>query len=296
MQTPPFTAEAALIAVHQACPRVGLDPDDARLLRLGQNALFTLADGRTIVRVARSVDLLDRVTREIDTARWLADTGFPAVRLTPGVPQPVEAAGRLVTFWHRATDTGQPATTADLGRLLRELHALPAPGFPLKPFDPLVAIPERFTQARGVDEGDLAFLRDLAARVGERYRALEFTTPHGFIHGDAHRNNLLVTPDGVVLLDFDWVATGPREWDLLPTAVATQRFGLPADQYAAFCAAYGRDVIDWDGYPTLRAVREVTMTTWLMQNIGESPDVEQEFRLRVRSLREGDHDQRWRAF
>jgi aminoglycoside phosphotransferase (APT) family kinase protein len=292
----PFSADAGLAALRDACAQVGLDPAGAELLRLGQNALFTLADGKIVVRVARSVDLVDRVTREVDTARWLAEADFPAVRLVPDLPQPIEAAGRLVTFWQKADDTGREATTTDLGRILRDLHALPEPSFPLKTFNPLIAIPERFTHVRGVDAEDLAYLESLAEQVGSQYRALCFGTPQGFIHGDAHRSNLIVTPDQVLLADFDWVARGPREWDLTPTAVAAQRFGLPEKDYAAFADAYGRDVLAWTGYPTLRAVREVTMTTWLMQNVTESPEIHAEFRLRVRCLREGDHDQRWRAF
>jgi Ser/Thr protein kinase RdoA (MazF antagonist) len=54
------------------------------------------------------------------------------------------------------------------------------------------------------------------------------------IHGDAHRSNLRATASGVLLSDFDVVAFGPREWDLTPTALAADRFGLPGDEYATF--------------------------------------------------------------
>ena len=38
----------------------------------------------------------------------------------------------------------------------------------------------------------------------------------------------------------------------------------------------------------LRAARELGMTTWLAQNIGESREIADEVGLRVASLREGD--------
>src|SRR6266496_3383950 len=48
--------------------------------------------------------------------------------------------------------------------------------------------------------------------------------------GNAHTRNLLTDHGRVVLLDFESSAIGPREWDLLdllPTAIATDRYGLP---------------------------------------------------------------------
>jgi hypothetical protein len=46
----------------------------------------------------------------------------------------------------------------------------------------------------------------------------------------------------------------------------------------------------------LREVRELTMTTWIMQNTGESPAIADEFALRVASLREGDFGRAWNFF
>ena len=44
----------------------------------------------------------------------------------------------------------------------------------------------------------------------------------------------------------------------------------PEEQYQEFAAVYGFDVRTWAGYPVLREIRELTMTTWIMQNVGES--------------------------
>jgi thiamine kinase-like enzyme len=114
-------------------------------------------------------------------------------------------------------------------------------------------------------------------------------------HGDAHTKNLLTDHGQVVLIDFEAAALGPREWDLLPTSIAVPRYGLPEQHYQEF-AAYGFDVRSWPGYPVLREIRELTMTTWIMQNVQESPQIAAEFALRVSSLREGDRDRAWHFF
>jgi len=91
-------------------------------------------------------------------------------------------------------------------------------------------------------------------------------------------------------------AVGPREWDLLPTSIAVPRYGLPEQEYQEFAAAYGFDVRSWPGYPVLREIREMTMTTWIMQNVRESPQIAAEFAVRVASLRERDCERAWNFF
>ena len=100
----------------------------------------------------------------------------------------------------------------------------------------------------------------------------------------------------MVLLDFETAAFGPREWDLMPTAIAVERYGLPEARYREFAAVYGFDVRGWAGYPVLREIRQLNMTTWIMQNIGESAAAAAEFALRVSSLRERDFERAWNFF
>src|SRR4051812_3865181 len=51
---------------------------DARLLALGENAVF--AAGDLVVKVGRDAELLDRARRELAVAVWLAEQDVPAVR------------------------------------------------------------------------------------------------------------------------------------------------------------------------------------------------------------------------
>jgi thiamine kinase-like enzyme len=148
----------------------------------------------------------------------------------------------------------------------------------------------------GVSSEDLDLLRERCAVLTERFRTLDFALPAGPIHGDAHTGNLLTDHGEVVLLDFEAVAVGPREWDLMPTAIAYERFGLAGERYREFADVYGFDVRTWAGYPVLRAIRELTMTTWLMQNVGEDPAIAAEFALRVDSIRKGDLSRAWTPF
>jgi hypothetical protein len=290
-----FSAESAVRALALSCEDAGLDGADARLVRMGENAIYALPRENVVARIARSVVLIDRVQRELNLGNWLAALGYPAVRPADMGKQPIEVEGRLVTFWDLVPHVDGEASPADLGILLREFHALPPPPFALPRFDPFSAVPQRLAEPGDAPPQDVALLAERYRVLSAAYQATEFPTPFGLIHGDAHRGNVLMSPDGPLLSDFDVVAYGPREWDLTPTAFAVDRFGLPYEAYVSFAEAYGRDVREWPGFAVLGGIREITMTTWLMQLYGVSDAHAAEFRLRVNALREGNHDELWHA-
>ncbi|WP_019890552.1 phosphotransferase enzyme family protein [Streptomyces purpureus] len=295
----PFTEAAAAHALRTALDTINAPhPGDLELLRLGENALFASPAHGVVYRVARSDALTAKVEKELATARWLVSYGFPALPPRDELPQPVSAAGRLVTFWEYVAPAPRTPELVDLAALLRELHALPDPAFPVPVLNPFPLMRERLETARGtqVAAEDVAFLGAACDETESAFRDLVAEDPAvGLVHGDAHRGNLLHRGDRVLLIDYEAVALGPRAWDLLPTATAVDRFGLPSAEYAAFCAAYGADVTVHSGYRTLRAVRELGMTTWLMQNVPHSPAAAHEFAVRMESLRKGDHAARWHA-
>jgi aminoglycoside phosphotransferase (APT) family kinase protein len=210
--------------------------------------------------------------------------------------QPLLVDGRPVSFWHTVTGGEPKPTHMDLAQLLAGFHGLGECPCELAGFEPLESVRRRVAKADEVAAVDRDFLSARCDEVAEQLRNLKFALPVGPIHGDAHTRNLLTDHGQVVLLDYDAVAIGPREWDLLPTAIAVDRYRLPEEQYAEFAEAYGFDVRAWEGYRVLRGVRELTMTTWIMQNVGESPAVAAEFALRVASLREGDSAREWNFF
>lgn len=54
------------------------------------------------------------------------------------------------------------------------------------------------------------------------------------IDGQAEVGNVLLRAGEPVLIDFERAATGPREWDLIDTAVTVARFGLAEQRYRDF--------------------------------------------------------------
>jgi hypothetical protein len=72
-------------ALQHACAIAGLDAGDARLLRLGSNAVYRLRDP-VVARVSRPGADFDHARRTVAVARWLESAGYPAVRVV-GVEQ-----------------------------------------------------------------------------------------------------------------------------------------------------------------------------------------------------------------
>jgi Ser/Thr protein kinase RdoA (MazF antagonist) len=292
-----FSSLAALSTLREACQRAGFSSSHAELLRFGENAIYQLADAPVVVRIGRSAERVRRVERELCAARWLAAAGVPAVHVYEDVEhQPLLVDGHPVSFWHSVTG-GDPAPThVDLARLLVSFHTLGDSPCDLPSFDPLRSIESRLARANDVPSADRDFLLARCTDLHAQLEGLTFALPRGPIHGDAHTKNLLTDRGQVVLLDFESVATGPREWDLLPTVIAVDRYSLPEEEYRDFADTYGFDVRTWTGYPVLREVRELTMTTWIMQNVGESRAITDEFALRVACLRERDSNRAWNFF
>ncbi|MFF3356788.1 phosphotransferase family protein [Streptomyces sp. NPDC002917] len=289
-----FTAASAARAAAAACRKAGLPFEQARLLRLGENAIYALPAQNAVVRVARSAEMMDKVATELTVSRWLIDQGFPAAAPLNELPQPVQADGRLVTFWEYVPPSATAPLLSDLAALLHQLHALPDPGFPLPALDPFPIMRRRLEHASGIEQRDVEFLVEACDLSEAEFRRIVTTAPASLIHGDAHSGNLLVRGKRVLLIDFEAVATGPSGWDLIPTATAVDRFGLSRTEYQQFTHVYGRDITQWDGYEQLRSIQELGMTTWLMQNAQEGPHAA-EFALRMQSLRKSDRGERWHA-
>ncbi|MEV0178638.1 aminoglycoside phosphotransferase family protein [Streptomyces sp. NPDC050625] len=266
---------------------------DARLLALGENAVFAADD--LVVKVGRDAELLDRARRELEIAGWLADAGVPAVRAAGSEPLLVE--GHPVTVWHRLPEPVRPAEPRDLAELLRPVHALPSPSFALPPRELLGGV-ERWLRLAGdaIDPGDAAFLRERRDGFAAAAAALTPQLPPGPIHGDALPRNVHIGPDGPVLVDLETFSADLREHDLVVMALSLDRYGLPAEAYDSFTEAYGWDVRAWEGCSVLRGARETASCAWVAQHAPANPRALAEFRRRVASLRDGDETVRWYPF
>ncbi|GAA1005437.1 hypothetical protein Aple_050940 [Acrocarpospora pleiomorpha] len=295
--TVPFSSQEALATLHAACLEVGLNADSARLIRLGENALFALQNERIVLRIARNLDVLDDARKEVAVSRWLNKSGLPAAKVT-GHTQPLIVRDKPVTLWHLIPDSGTPATLVELAKVLRALHHLPIPAhLNIPTLDIFGRVAERIIKANAISEDDRQFLMARYEELKTEYATLEFPLAPCTVHGDAHSDNLMRSTDGTIyLLDFERFALGSPETDLAVTAIEhTLGWGTRA-QYDKFAEYYGFDVLAWDGFTILRAVNELKMTTWLMQNVAEDQAIAEEFRNRMSCLRDPDKPRRWRPF
>ncbi|WP_405893646.1 aminoglycoside phosphotransferase family protein [Streptomyces sp. NBC_01527] len=271
---------------------------DAELIALGENAVFAV--GELVVKVGRDAvrnpELHNRAEREVAVAQWLADSGIPAVRAAEPAARLVE--GHPVTLWHRLPDAVRPAEPRDLAPLLTQVHALPAPDGLALPTRELLGGVERWLRIAGdaIDPADAAYLRERRDGFAAAAAALVPHLPPGPIHGDALPRNVHVGPDGPVLVDLETFSADLREHDLVVLALSRDRYGLAAEAYDAFTAAYGWDVREWDGCAVLRGARETASCAWVSQHAPANPKALAEFRRRVASLRDADPEVRWYPF
>ena len=294
-----FTAEVAGAVLREACRLARLDPEGARLLRLGSNAVYQLADRPVVVRVAANPDVLPEMERAVRVARWLGEEDFPSNRVLPGARQPLVVGGRVVTFWESVQDDEEYATLPELADLLKRLHWLEEPaslGLPY--FEPFAKVRASLAALGGVAEAHAAFVGERAAELEKAYDRLDFVLPFGMIHGDANIGNILRARDGqAALIDLDGFALAPREWDLVQTALFYDRFGWHTRaEYDAFVHHYGFDLMNWPGYPVLADVRELMMTLWMGGKAAAEPRAAEEFARRVQSMRTGGDRRDWRPF
>ncbi|MET7461090.1 aminoglycoside phosphotransferase family protein [Nonomuraea sp. NPDC005501] len=295
--TIPFTSGEAQATLQEACQVTGLRSDGARLIRLGENALYVLPTERVVVRIARSLDVLADAHKEVAVSAWLNEAGLPAARTTAH-EQPLVVRDKPVTLWHFIEDCGTPADLNDLAAVLRMLHQMPVPAeLALPEFKILGRVSERISATDVLSDDERRFLLTRYEELQVAYATLNFPLASCAVHGDAHSDNLIKAADGtVVLIDFERFAFGPPETDLAVTAIEhTLGWGSRA-AYEQFAELYGFDVMAWEGYSVLSDINELKMTTWLMQNVDEDETIAQEFRNRLFCLQNPEAPRRWRPF
>jgi aminoglycoside phosphotransferase (APT) family kinase protein len=289
------TAQALL---ERACLATGLTADGARLLRMGSNAVYHLM-APVVVRISRADTDIDRARRTVAVARWLESVDYPAVRVVD-VDQPIVIDGHVATFWESVSDDGQQyATVGEVAEVLAMLHRLHTPAdLHLPQLAPFENAARRIAVNGWLSSGDREFLDERLASLQDDYANLEFALRPGVIHGDAGIGNVLHdSHDNPVVIDLDGFAMGPREWDLALTAIYYDSFGWHTRQeYEKFVDVYGFDIMQWPGYPVMRAVREFLMVTWVIQKAAESERVAAEAAKRIAALRTGVSRKDWQPY
>ena len=229
-------------------------------------------------------------------ARWLAHHDFPAVRLLPGVEQPIRVDDQLATLWTYIPEVGPRPGGADLATLLQRLHTLPHPRHSLPPWQPMNQIRRRLAEPEDLSPDDHAFLLDECDELEDQLGTLRYVLPPGVIHGDAFLGNVIAGPDGPVLCDFDSTTIGPREWDLIPAAVGSLRMNYPVNEHLPLAEQYGFDVIGWEGFPVLRRLRELKLVTSVLPILRSNPSIRSQWQHRMHSFKTGDTNVRWEPY
>ncbi|MGH3912987.1 MAG: phosphotransferase [Pseudonocardiaceae bacterium] len=280
-------------ALAVVCAELGLDPAGARLLRDVNNAVFRLADDPVVVRLVTLLSYVRRAELAVAAATVFADHGVPAIRLLPGIAQPVRVGEHVATVWQAVTPTRPRPGGADLARLLRAVHALvpPQPGLP--EWDPLTDFDNRVRHTTSMAPGDRDFLLRRSAELAGAVNELRFALPAAVLHGDAHLGNVIPTSEGPILCDFDSCSVGPPEWDLTPVAVADVRFRRPPAHQRDFIEAYGFDVRNGEGFEVLHGIRDLKLIAGVFPRPGSLPAVQAEFDRRMASLRAGRRSEQW---
>ena len=291
-----LTEGTAQHVLSAACERVGLDPAGAELIRIGSNAVYRLKDP-VIVRITRDGESIENAQKQVAVARWLEAEVYPAARALH-VEQPVDVAGHVTTFWESASEREDYAPINHVAAIIRKLHDLPEPPLALPTKQPFAEFDERLSDLDNLPDEDAAFLRSRIARVRGDYKVLEFALEPGAIHGDANVGNVILDREGnPLIIDLDSFCVGPREWDLVQTALFYERFGWHTEaEYRTFVEVYGFDIMEWPGYPILADYREIAMTLWLCGKAGEDEGAAAEVHKRIESMMSGTDRRSWKPF
>lgn len=263
--------------------------------RLPEHAsiLFLLGSEQVVARVTRGVDAEAAAARSVRVTRWFAAHGVPVA--TPAdVDQPQVIHERVITFWTYYPQYEKPRPPArELGRLLRLLHEAPPPPVELPSYTPLGGLPNLLESTTALDQRDVSWLTGEHDRLLCEYHQLDSVLGVGHVHGDAYPGNTLWRGQDALLGDWDEVAIGPRELDLVNTYQGA-RFGRSQDEIADFAAAYGHDISRWSGLATLRQVRELhTLGSYIRKADRGDVLALRELAHRVATLRSGDQHTLW---
>ena len=164
----------------------------------------------------------------------------------------VDTAHGVVTVagWLPGADSVTwPETGALLARFHSEHHSTTLPRW-----TPLSRLASQLPHLRPDDAAILAEARTELLGALSQVRS---ELGEGVIHGDVSPSNVMRGPRGPVLIDMDWAAVAPREYDLAGAARRARSGEMARHTYRAFCAAYGHDVTSWDGLLVLDRIAEL---------------------------------------
>jgi hypothetical protein len=252
--------------------------DEPEVIADGSNVLVHLVPTPVVARVATTTALVRKpaerwLTLDLDLAGYLAARNFPVVPPSRELPAgPHHHDGFALTFWQYIEhDRNYIASAAEVGPFLRDLHAeLRDYRGPLRHLSPFEEIPQWLKEVESwnyevesrntLTTADLAILRRGFSLISADIAALHI--PEQALHGDAHKKNVLKTPNGLLWTDFEDACFGPIEWDLAcfvrtsleprESALASYGAQIDLDRLAPFFAARDLQGAAWGAILTTR--------------------------------------------
>jgi Phosphotransferase enzyme family len=209
------TARAPLAGgyVAAAVERIDLDADGRRVPVVLKRARPSEVAAMRAIAVVPGVDRPRLLAAGRDRhGAWLVLPFYAGAPLDNGeVPAEVwDVLGRVHTHWHRKRPRGVPVVDARWWWGMVTGHTLPA----------VRGARDRTGDARLVEIVELLEAWSTDARL----RAALALLPRTLTHGDAHRGNVLLAPDGAVLIDWGNARVAPAGLDVATLAAQ----GAPA--------------------------------------------------------------------
>ena len=214
----PIEAGAALAADH------GLRCDEVVVLKHGSNLLVRLAPAPVVLRIATFTarirgDPLPYLEREVSLVSYLASIGAPVMPPSDLMPAgPHLVGGWAMSAWryvvHERGAVPDPiAVLHALDDLHVALRSYPGELPRLNPAADDLGRAVRFAVSNGIYSP--AEAEDILARRDDVMAELVAVAPAlQALHGDAFPRNSLLSPAGIVWIDFEDCCLGPVAWDL----------------------------------------------------------------------------------
>ena len=292
----------SLDLARRACEAHGIDPSGARLIHHYSNAVVLVPAVKAVARIATGRHDPDQIRRSLRITGWLRDRGFPTVTPFDDLDV-VEVAPQVsVSFWDflPQPETPEPFDAADLASLLAELHSLQPPRHDLAQWEPLSSLDDVLAGYAGavLSAVEHRWISERLADIRDCLRGREWPLGMGLVHGDAWQGNLMSGPRGPgrpVLGDWDRVAWGPREIDLVPTWHAARRYGRDPSWTQRFVALYGYDLATSPLFEDLMTMRDLAQLPGPLRRAPHSEPHAKALRQRLGDLMAEDKTSPWVA-
>ncbi|GIF16290.1 phosphotransferase enzyme family protein [Actinoplanes teichomyceticus] len=284
-----FVEQRTRPVLAKVCRLVDRSADDAVLLRHHTNAVYAVDD--LVIKIAPPAIGVDTLRRVVDLVQWLAKADFPTVHLAAGFEQPLTVEGYGVTVWERLDGAiDRPVETGELGELLRRLHSLELPPWPMPQLDPMPGIRHSISASAILAADDRILLTERLDDLTSRLRTVRSPLGWGLIQTDPQIRNALRRHDGTaVLADWDGARIGDRVWDVATVAVHCRRFGNDHG-FDAFVQTYGWDPRHWAEFEDLCQLRELQMITTNARKSLPGTPAAAEVHRRIAGLRRGSRE------